>query len=542
VTRAVLLEALVIVVPAVALAALAAVWLVPAASNSPTFVAAAAVGIVAIFIVLTTALSGLRGAGLSTRVQDDVPRGVSIRRLVFDGLVIVLAVAATWLLRERGIRGSSSATALAAADPLIAAVPVLVGVAAGLVLVRLAPIPLRALGRVAARGRGLVPVLALRHAAQGGTTTAILVVLLLAASIGAFSTAALVHLDRASAASSWQEIGAPFRITALPGTLPSTLDVAHLPGVRTAATVFQSLVAMGEHRQRPRLLAVDLAAYESITGGSPGDLAPPPEMLAEQPAGGVIPLLVSESLARRPDGIHVGDAFPIAVSGYPFQARVVGVRRTFPSVDASSFFAIVNRQQLKAIHPEALLGPSIVLVDAPESAGPAIQSAVMAATPIGVVESRLAFERDFTGSPVTAAIQAGILVSGVVAALYAAVSVAAALALSGAARAREIARLRTMGLSRRDTLGLATLEHGPTVVIAAIAGIALGLGVFLLVEPGLGLDGLIGSRVDVPFTIDPRQLGAILGVVLAIAAFGVALAAWTQRRGTPIAALRGTTD
>jgi putative ABC transport system permease protein len=287
---------------------------------------------------------------------------------------------------------------------------------------------------------------------------------------------------------------------------------------------------------------VDLAAYESITGGSPGDLAPPPEMLAEQPAGGVIPLLVSESLATRPDGIHVGDAFPIAVSGYPFQARVVGVRRTFPSVDASSFFAIVNRQQLKAIHPEALLGPSIVLVDAPESAGPAIQSAVMAATPIGVVESRLAFERDFTGSPVTAAIQAGILVSGVVAALYAAVSVAAALALSGAARAREIARLRTMGLSRRDTLGLATLEHGPTVVIAAIAGIALGLGVFLLVEPGLGLDGLIGSRVDVPFTIDPRQLGAILGVVLAIAAFGVALAAWTQRRGTPIAALRGTTD
>jgi putative ABC transport system permease protein len=542
VTRAVLLEGLVIVVPAVVVAAILATALAPAASNGSTLLATVAVGVIAVGIVVATALSALRGVSPSARAEEDVPRGPSIRRLVLDGFVVVLAVGAAWLLRERGIRGSSSATALAAADPLIAAVPVLIGVAAGLILVRLAPIPLRALGRVAARGRGLVPVLALRHAASGGTTTAVLVVLLLAASIGAFSTAALVHLDRASTASSWQEIGAPYRITALTGPLPSTLDVAHVPGVRTAATVFQSLVAMGEHRLRPRLLAVDLAAYESITAGSPGDLAPPPEMLAAEPVDGVIPILVSESLDTREDGLHVGEAFPIAVDGYPFQAKVVGVRRTFPTIDPTSFFAISNRQQLKAIHPEALLGPSVVFVDAPESAETAIRNAVTAATPIGVVDSRLAFERDFTGSPVTAAIQAGILVAAVIAGLYAAVSVAAALALSGAARAREIARLRTMGLSRRDTLGLSVLEHGPTVVLAAIAGIALGLGVFLLVEPGLGLDGLIGSRVDVPFTVDARQLGAIVVAVLVVAAIGVALATWTQRRGAPIAALRGGVD
>ncbi|HEY7132642.1 MAG TPA: FtsX-like permease family protein [Candidatus Limnocylindrales bacterium] len=541
-TRAVLLEALVIVTPAVLVAAILAIALVPAANDGPALIAAVTVGVLAVGIVLVTALSALRGVGAATREEEDVPRGPSIRRLVLDGLVIVLAVGAAWLLRERGIRGTSSATALAAADPLIAAVPVLVGVAAGLILVRLAPIPLRALGRVAARGRGLVPVLALRHAASGGTTTAVLVVLLLAASIGAFSTAALVHLDRASTASSWQEIGAPYRISALTGPLPSTMDLSQVPGLRASSTVFESLVAMGDHRLRPRLLAVDLPEYESITAGSPGDLGPPPEMLAAKPADGVVPIIVSESLDSRTDGIHVGDAFPIAVDGYPFQARVVGVRATFPTIDPTSFFAIVNREQLKAIHPEALLGPTIMFVDAPESAETDLRNAVTAATPIGIVDSRLAFQRDFTGSPVTAAIQAGILVAGLIAGLYAAVSVAAALALSGAARAREIARLRTMGLSRRESLGLAILEHGPTVVLAAIAGIALGLGVFLLVEPGLGLDGLIGSRVDVPFSVDARQLAGIAVAVLAVAALGIALATWTQRRAAPIAALRGGVD
>src|SRR4029079_8549239 len=117
--------------------------------------------------------------------------------------------------------------------------------AAGLILVRLVPIPLRLLGRVAARGRGLVPVLAMRHAAQGGTTTAVLIVLLLAASIGAFSTAALVHLERAGAASSWQEVGAPFRVTSFRAPLPLTMAVAQLPGVRAAALVYEGSVPMG---------------------------------------------------------------------------------------------------------------------------------------------------------------------------------------------------------------------------------------------------------------------------------------------------------
>jgi putative ABC transport system permease protein len=139
---------------------------------------------------------------------------------------------------------------------------------------------------------------------------------------------------------------------------------------------------------------------------------------------------------------------------------------------------------------------------------------------------------------VTAAIVAGIAIAAVVAGAYAAIAVAAALALAGAARAVEVAHLRMLGLSRREALGLAIVEHGPTVLLAFVAGIALGLGLFVLLEPGLGLDALVGSRVEVPLTADPRQLAIIFAGVLVIAAVGIGLAAWMQRRGAPVAALR----
>ena len=275
-----------------------------------------------------------------------------------------------------------------------------------------------------------------------------------------------------------------------------------MPGVRSVRPGLRGQTSRWATRTRVNLVAVDLPAYEQITAGTPGDLQPPPEMLVDRPAGDVIPILVPPSLADRSDGVPVGSTFagrrrrlPLPDAGGRDRAR------RFPTVDPDSIFAIASRSQLKAVHPEPILGPSTSRSSTrPMSDEPALRAAVAASTPVGIVESRQAFEQAFTDSPVTAAIQAGILVAAAIAGLYAAVAVAAALALSGASRASEVARLRTMGLSRRDGLGLSVLEHGPIVLIAGLGGIALGLGMFVLVEPGLGLDGLVGSAVEVPFS------------------------------------------
>jgi ABC-type antimicrobial peptide transport system permease subunit len=139
---------------------------------------------------------------------------------------------------------------------------------------------------------------------------------------------------------------------------------------------------------------------------------------------------------------------------------------------------------------------------------------------------------------VTAAISAGGVIALAVAAAYAAVAVTAALAIAGASRAGETAKLRTLGLSRRQAWLLTIVEHGPTVILAFVAGIGLGIGLFALLEPGLGLDALVGAKVAVPLGADPRQIGVLLAVVVAIAAVGIGLAAWAQRRGSAVVALR----
>ncbi len=278
--RAVFFEGCVIAIPALGVAILLAVLLIPVGSNQATIVAATVVAAMAIGLLIATALPGTTAAARAARDDDASPRGVSARRLVLDLVVIVIAAGGAYLLRERGVRGTSSTGTLAGADPLIAAVPALAGIAAGLTAIRLVPLPLRVLSRIAARGRGLVPLLALRRAVHGGTTAAVLVVLLATASIGAFSSSALVHLDRASAAASWHEVGAPMRVTAQVGPLPVGFDASKLPGVQSSATLFKALVPVGTRNLRIQLLAVDLPAYSAMVAGTPGDPAIPAEMLS----------------------------------------------------------------------------------------------------------------------------------------------------------------------------------------------------------------------------------------------------------------------
>lgn len=540
IVRAIFLEGFVIAVPALAVAIALSLVLLPVGSNRATILAASLVAGLAILLLIVTALPGTAAAARAARDDDASPRGVTARRLVLDGVVIIGAAVGAYLLRERGVRGTSSAGTLAGADPLIAAVPALAGIAAGLAAIRLVPVPLRLLTRLAARGRGLVPLLALRRAIHGGTTAAILIVLLATASIGAFSSAALTHLERASEAASWQAVGAPYRVDAQIGSLPAAVDPAGLPGVTASAALFRTQVPIGTRNLRIQLIAVDLAAYQRLIAGSPADLAPPAEMLAASPADGVVPLLVSPALVVRSDGAKLGQQVEIVVEGYHFQVRPIATRVAFPTLPVDALFAVASREQLQAIHPDARLSPVTLFLDAPATPASetAIREAVTSIAAGATIQGRTVFARAFSESPVTAAIVAGIAIAAIVAALYAALAVTAALALAGAARSSEVAHLRMIGLSRRDALGLAIVEHGPTVLLAFIAGVALGLGLFILLQPGLGLDALVGSELDVPVSADLGQLALIGLGVLAIATVGIGLAAWMQRRGIAVAALR----
>jgi putative ABC transport system permease protein len=89
--RAVFLEGCVIAIPALGAAVLLSIALLPVGSNRATILGATIVAVVAILLLILTALPGTIAAARGAREDDPAPRGVSSRRLVFDIVVIVLA-------------------------------------------------------------------------------------------------------------------------------------------------------------------------------------------------------------------------------------------------------------------------------------------------------------------------------------------------------------------------------------------------------------------------------------------------------------------
>ncbi|MYS42799.1 ABC transporter permease, partial [Streptomyces sp. SID5998] len=121
----------------------------------------------------------------------------SRRRTVAELTLLVIAAGAVEALRRRGVAdgsgtsGTTGATGSpgasgASGDQLVSLAPVLIGVIAALLLVRLYPLPLRWLMRPAARLRGAVGHLSLARAGR----TSVSAVLPLLALLTALTTAA----------------------------------------------------------------------------------------------------------------------------------------------------------------------------------------------------------------------------------------------------------------------------------------------------------------------------------------------------------------
>lgn len=523
--------------PASVAATLLAIVLVPADSVVPSVVAASAVALSAVALLVVATVPGTGRQGFGAGREPSVPRAPTARRLVLEGLLVVLAVGGAVLLRDRGIRGATTAGQLPQADPLLAVVPALIGVAAGVIAVRLLPVPVRLVAWLARRRRDLVPFLALRHSAQAATSGAILVVLLATATIATFGAAVLVHIERVSEVAAWRTVGAAYRVDDSVGALRSGFDPAALPGVEASAFAYRSTVTVGPRNIRADFVAVAADDYDRVVAGTPADADLPVDLFAANPA--VIPVVVSRAIADRPDGLKLGASSRITLEGHLVAVQVVAVRDELPSLSASGFYVLASRDQITALLPDIRLRPSVAFLRASDASGDAIRVAVRDQVPIGaIVTARADVTRNLRESPAVQAVIAGFTAATVLAMAYAVLAVAAALALAGAARAGEVAHLRTLGLTRRQATGLVLVEHGPTVTMAFLAGVGLGIGLLSILREGLGIEALVGSAPSVSIGLEPAQLLLVLAGIVAVVAVGLGLGSWMQRRAAPIAALR----
>ncbi|HEX7950577.1 MAG TPA: FtsX-like permease family protein [Candidatus Limnocylindrales bacterium] len=529
VTLASVAEGLLLALPAAAIGAAIGSQVAP---EDPLLVPAltggaiAAIGVVLLTLATVPATGGPAAFGSGRQVS--VPRPPTPRRLVFEGLIVLLAALGASLLRERGLRPDGTA------DPLIAAVPALVGVSAGLLALRLLPLPTRLLAWLARLRRGLVGVIAMRRAA-GGAGAPVLLVLLATTTIGAFSSAALGYLDQAAEAAGWRSVGADIRVVASQGYLNRDYDFNSLPGVTASARMFTGIAAVVAKSAQPDMLVLDVESYEDVVSGTPAEVALPVDLFG--PAAEPVPVVIARGLEERANGMQVGETLTTSVQGYTFQARVVGDLPAFPGVDSNAFM-LVSEKQLRTLFPEAPLRPTTAFLRAPTSSQSAITQAVTSAMSQAVVTGRTELSAELREAPIVRAVRLGIAATAVVAAIYAALAVAAALALGGAARTTENAHLRTLGLSDGQALWTLLLEQVPPLAFAFVAGLVTGVGLLVLLLPGLRLERLLGVDVQVSPGLDPTLVAAMAIGILLVALVGLAAGLWLGRRGTAVAALR----
>lgn len=521
-------EALLVTLPPGVLGGSAAAVVVPSVDPGVTVALGAIVGLVAAALVAAPAIGELRAAGVGVVERDpgsapSVARGR--RRLVLEAFLVVLAVAAAVALRDRGARlpasGSTGSDALArldplgGIDPLVIGAPALAAAAAGLLAVRLVPFPLRALSIAAAARRDLVPMLGVARAVRDAAARAILLVVLLTAAMGAFAAAGLQHIGDAADQIAWQAVGARVRVAAaVGGALPSATEAAQWPGVTGAAGAYRGPATIAQVGGPVTVLAVD-RAIEAVDAGTSAEAGLPAVMLGPAPTGDQpLPALISAAVARDNPGIRPGGSVAMGIGGLRLQVHVVGTPATFPGLAGQDRFVIVVREQL-GLAPSRQLPTTDLFLDAPGGPADGLRAAAAAAAPGSTLTSQVDTADALRHEPSIAALSAGILVAVVVAAGYAALAIVVALALSGAARGTETAHLRALGTSRRQVLELVVVEHLPTVAVSVAAGVALGLGLFVALEPGLGLGDLLGSTADVPLRLEPAALALlVLGVAL----------------------------
>ena len=542
-------EGLLITVPAALVGFLLAQAAVPSRPAAASSIGAIFVALAVTALLLAATWPVARRARRDLERAEAPARRLSPRRLVIEATIVGIAVAAAWLLRERGLGGQRPSDPAAGFDPFLAASPVLVGVATALVAIRLYPIPVRALAWLTARRRDLVPALGLRSIGRNpGAAYLPLLVLTLTVAMGVFSSVLASTIDDGQVAASWQEVGADYRIEAHPnGSLGPDVDPATVPGVEAVAAVLTAeaapvTVEVGRSGSLS-LIAVDPAAHEAVLAGSPVAVQfPAPFHDAQNQAGRgsedrPIPVLVSRRLPNGWRPVSIGEVLRFGVGERPLTLTVVGFLDAFPGVPRGTAFVVAPQAPIADVLSPADQRPTVLLVRGPADIGASLRAA-MTSPSVGAVPSRheqLAAERS---APLVAAVGQGFVVALGAAALYAVLAVVAVVALEAQRRARELAFLRTLGLSEGQAISLAFVEHAPPALLALAIGILLGLGLAWLLEPGLGLAAFIDPGTPVQLQVEWTAVAAMALAMLTVVGILVLLNAWLARRLDPGQALR----
>ena len=247
-------------------------------------------------VTLLVALAGppliaMRWAGLgeaadASSLDRDPGRPARARRWAAEAAAVALAAGGLIVLRQQGLpRGGGI-------NFYVSAAPVLVAVPAAVLVVRLSPLALRGLLRLAAARPGVTAFVGFARAARAALTVTLpAFALVLALTVVAFGFMVRTAVLRGEIAASWRDTGADAVIGLASVTGPVTpadqLAIAAVPGAARTAAVAVSTAAPGGGAQID-VVVVSPASYAALVASTPypvvpaGLLARPPGTASRQ--------------------------------------------------------------------------------------------------------------------------------------------------------------------------------------------------------------------------------------------------------------------
>lgn len=516
-------------VPAAALGLIAALLLTPGVDALALPIALAAICALAPPLICVAA-AGRLGP------RDDLRGERSARRRwgwVLEALVIGLAALGVAALFQRGLAAPGAGLGV---DPLLVVTPVLLALAACVLVLRLYPLPLSWLARALRRRRGPVAYLgaagALRSRA-GGLWPVFAVVV--GVSIAVFS-ASVLSTERAGIESgALARVGADLSVTAS-GTFTDAqvAQLREVPGVAASAVVEWAgglRIQAGSQGGDLSGYLVDPAELARVQTGIPEAARVSSALAQSDPArtgaviGGFDPAIpVTSAILTADTSVHLGvTEFDFVPGVYIWDGQ----------------WAIIDRTTLPA-HTGVTGTPQTVLIAlAPGADADAVHRQVAAIAGDGATIGDARQEQAaLRSAPLVSGIETIALLSIALSALMCVGALLLALVIGAAARTRLVATLRTIGYTSRQTAALLGWELGPILIVGLVAGILVGLALPAIVLAPIDLSGFTGGPIAPAVVIDPGLIALAAGgfALSTVAVTLVALA--VARRRSPAAVLR----
>jgi putative ABC transport system permease protein len=523
--------------------AIAAWLIVPATGGSWTV--AAVVALVAALAPPVTAAAFVHRAWAGKRLpanRVDRHRMLDLRRdrrITVELTLVVVAIAALVSVQRRGLLESATTHV----DLLLAATPLLLAVAATIVLLHVMPPLLRTISRHARSRRGLVPVVATARASGASGTAVPLLTLTVAIALMVFCGTTVQTVRAGQSAAGDLVVGADVRVDG-PVTEDDLANLRAQPGVTAVAA------ASLDHDLS---LGTDTGLYADLEAVDAGQLVKILRAHGQPVDAGLthltglstskVPALVSPSLREStstftPSVLSQGSSVPIAVAGELHGGpQFEAVRPTGEGAsDVVNGQLLVDRATFDKAHGAGTIGESsatggdgprpkplditTVWVDGPGAAA-AVQTAGLAGRNGIDVTTHAGWISAARTSALNEALVAMLVGTGLTLALFAAMALVLTVVATSGERGRTISTLRTLGLDARTARALTFGELAPLATAAVVAGTLIGVAVPSLLTHSLGLSVATGGPRDV--TIAVSWVWPALAAVVVVASLVVAV-------------------